>query len=272
MMMRFCLAVGLLLALTATQVVAITADSLRQQLDDADRPVVIDVRNDNEFAAGHIAGSLRIPLVGIESRRIPPFGDVVIVWNGVDRDTAERAMAAFGKAEGVSPELLQGGYPAWSGATVQSGVTRGLRAAEVNYINLAQFEKLATETNVVVLDLRDPSATGELADVRSVLPGALVITPPQRQREDMRMQERRDVRQNKLPTAVPRWLRNRSLPEDAIYVLIDSGDGARSERLARRMQAREQRAVYVLMGGETALSNGKEMQQRTRTLGGAGDE
>ncbi len=46
----------------------ISPEALRQQMESDPPPVVIDVRGDDEYAAGHIPGALHMPAGEVEER------------------------------------------------------------------------------------------------------------------------------------------------------------------------------------------------------------
>ncbi|HET7474988.1 MAG TPA: metalloregulator ArsR/SmtB family transcription factor [Dermatophilaceae bacterium] len=94
----------------------ITRDDLRARLRDGD-VVVLDVRPEPEFAAGHIRGAISIPIHDLKSRLgdIPDGADVVAYCRGpycVYADDAVRALVA----KGVTAARLEDGFPEWANA------------------------------------------------------------------------------------------------------------------------------------------------------------
>jgi len=93
-----------------------TRDELRRRLRDGD-VVVLDVRPEPEYAAGHIKGAQSIPLDELESRlgELPQGAHVVAYCRGpycVYADDAVRLLTH----NGVGASRLQDGYPEWEAA------------------------------------------------------------------------------------------------------------------------------------------------------------
>lgn len=94
----------------------ITRDDLRERLRAGD-VVVLDVRPEPEYAAGHIPGALSIPVQALEARldEIPAGTDVVAYCRGpfcVYADDAVRLLADAGR----SAIRLEDGFPEWAAA------------------------------------------------------------------------------------------------------------------------------------------------------------
>lgn len=80
----------------------------------ADGAVALDVREDDEWAAGRIGGSLHIPLGSLGARQAEiPQGPLVVVCRSGSRSAS--ATAALLRA-GYSAENLAGGVEAWKAA------------------------------------------------------------------------------------------------------------------------------------------------------------
>lgn len=74
----------------------------------------LDVREDDEWAAGHIAGSVHIPLGSLAARQAEiPSGPLVVVCRSGSRSAS--VTAALLRA-GYSAENLAGGLEAWKAA------------------------------------------------------------------------------------------------------------------------------------------------------------
>jgi rhodanese-related sulfurtransferase len=103
----------------APQSELITPETLCAALADAEQPLVIDVRDASEYAAGHVPGAVNIPLGELETRlaELPADRQVVTYCNmhqrGISR--GERA-AALLRDRGKAASTLDGGYPAWRAA------------------------------------------------------------------------------------------------------------------------------------------------------------
>ena len=94
----------------------ITRDGLRARLRDGD-VVVLDVRPEPEYAAGHIRGAISIPIHDLKSRLgdIPDGAEVVAYCRGPYCVYADDAVRVLNKM-GVSAARLEDGFPEWADA------------------------------------------------------------------------------------------------------------------------------------------------------------
>jgi rhodanese-related sulfurtransferase len=237
---------------------------------DADRVVVIDIRNRAHFNSEHVPGSLHIPLLGIEGRTLPGFGQVVVIWDGIDRAEAVQAVGALNAKPGIDAELLEGGYPAWSASGGHPGGAPGLGIATTPTLSYDQLLKVANDPDLVVVDLRESDAQ-DLTDLNALLPNTRIVAPLAYERHEMKQSlhtaeglDHQGVRKRD----TPHWLRGQSFNAAGFYVLIDAGDGRMSERVARRLSARGVKRVFVLLGGERVLQTAGEPGVITRTRSG----
>ena len=90
-----------------------TRDDLRARLRAGD-VVVLDVRPDAEFAAGHIRGAVSIPITDLKSRLgdIPDGADVVAYCRGPYCVYADEAVRVLTK-KGIAAARLEDGFPEW---------------------------------------------------------------------------------------------------------------------------------------------------------------
>lgn len=90
---------------------AMNASTLRQRLDNDDA-VVVDVRSTGEYASGHIARSINVPMDEMEARLedVPAGGKVVLVCQ-----TGQRSKMTFELLKGRLDGLvcLEGGIDSW---------------------------------------------------------------------------------------------------------------------------------------------------------------
>jgi rhodanese-related sulfurtransferase/DNA-binding MarR family transcriptional regulator len=94
----------------------ITRDDLWARLRDGD-VVVLDVRPEAEYAAGHIRGAISIPIDDLKSRLgdIPNGADVVAYCRGPYCVFADDAVRVLGR-KGVTVARLEDGFPEWAEA------------------------------------------------------------------------------------------------------------------------------------------------------------
>ena len=90
--------------------------------------LVVDVRNDDSFRAGHIPGAMNVPIDEVERRAaeiIARAGSLAIVTycSCVNEHTSASAAEMFNKAGACRATALAGGYPAWvaGGRKVEHG-------------------------------------------------------------------------------------------------------------------------------------------------------
>jgi hydroxyacylglutathione hydrolase len=104
----------------------ITAQDVAQRLeqdDEATRPLIIDVREPDEWQGGHIAGATHIPLGQLSAHlsEIPQDRDVVLVCHSGMR--SEAATAMLQQAHYTHAMNMIGGMVAWMRSRLP--VTRG---------------------------------------------------------------------------------------------------------------------------------------------------
>ncbi|KQT27409.1 MULTISPECIES: metalloregulator ArsR/SmtB family transcription factor [unclassified Bradyrhizobium] len=87
--------------------------------------IVLDVRPEDEFAAGHVPGARNIPLAELEKRlsELPKGVEVVAYCRGPYCVLAYEAVAAL-RAKGINARRLEDGFPEWraAGLAVESRV------------------------------------------------------------------------------------------------------------------------------------------------------
>ena len=79
-----------------------------------DQVTVIDVREPMEFATGHIAGSLNVPLARLQRANLPA-GPLVLVCQSGNR-SAKGIQILQHRGQGQSISDLEGGLPSWQQA------------------------------------------------------------------------------------------------------------------------------------------------------------
>ncbi len=80
----------------------------------AGEAVVVDVREPEEFVAGHIPGAVNLPLSHFSARLLPDTGDRQIVLSCAG---GVRSAKALGLCEGTGVDChLAGGFGAWTRA------------------------------------------------------------------------------------------------------------------------------------------------------------
>ena len=164
-----------------------------QEMIDASSPLLIDVREESEYAEGHIPGAINIPIRTLSQNldKIPADSPVVVYCaSGLRAGTALTALQLLGYDNVKS---FPGGWKAWSGAELEAS-TEAAEAAvvtpkEVNsemlaavdeflvnipegYYSLGTVEKVveAIDAGAAVIDVReaDEYAQGHIAGAVSI--------------------------------------------------------------------------------------------------------
>ena len=78
--------------------------------------VVVDVREVNEFADGHIPGAINMPLSMFQPSQLPDTGDKQLVLNCLGGKRSGMALDKCGVAQAAVDTHLAGGFNAWQAA------------------------------------------------------------------------------------------------------------------------------------------------------------
>jgi rhodanese-related sulfurtransferase/DNA-binding transcriptional ArsR family regulator len=101
----------------------VTPDELARRMTNGE-VMVLDVRPEQEYAAGHIAGARSIPVVDLSERlaELPREKEFVAYCRGPYCVYADEAVAVL-RANGLKAQRLTEGYPEWSlaGRPVRTG-------------------------------------------------------------------------------------------------------------------------------------------------------
>jgi phage shock protein E len=102
---------------------SIDAPAVQVKLNEKPKPLVLDVRESSEYAAGHIAGSTLIPLGQISSRmsELPKDREIICVCaSGSRSESAARRLAGGG----YTVLNLSGGMGRWqrAGLPIKKGM------------------------------------------------------------------------------------------------------------------------------------------------------
>jgi rhodanese-related sulfurtransferase len=94
----------------------ITAKELSQEIFENNAYRVIDIRDGDAYAAGHIPGALNIPFLRLEYKPgfVPEDLPVVIyAGEGTEEQAASEQAAEILREQGIDASVLEGGLPAW---------------------------------------------------------------------------------------------------------------------------------------------------------------
>jgi len=93
----------------------VTAGELDAMLR-AGQALVVDVREADEFAAGHIPGAVNMPLSVFQPSRLPHPEDRMLVLNCLGGKRSAMALDKCGVAQAAVDTHLAGGFGAWQSA------------------------------------------------------------------------------------------------------------------------------------------------------------
>jgi rhodanese-related sulfurtransferase len=78
--------------------------------------VVVDVREPDEFAGGHIPGAINMPLSGFQPSRLPTIEGKKLILNCQGGKRSGMALEKCGVAQAAVDTHLAGGFAAWAAA------------------------------------------------------------------------------------------------------------------------------------------------------------
>ena len=106
-------------ASSQTEVPSVSVSEAQQLRTAAAPPLLLDVRTEAEFRAGHIAGAVHIPHTELAARvgelRAPEAGVIVYCQKGPRARLAEQTLLEHGVSRVMH---LQGGFSAWEAASL----------------------------------------------------------------------------------------------------------------------------------------------------------
>jgi len=84
----------------------------------AGKALVVDVREADEFASGHIPGAVNMPLSGFQPSRLPSAQGRTLVLNCLGGKRSAMALDKCGLAQEAVDTHLAGGFGAWQAANL----------------------------------------------------------------------------------------------------------------------------------------------------------
>jgi sulfur-carrier protein adenylyltransferase/sulfurtransferase len=146
-----------LIALAKSQILETTPQALNQRLGNGARPLVIDIREREEYEQGHVPGALFIPRgfleLRIEQHAYDPATPIVLYCaGGVRSALAARNLQEMGYSH---VESLIGGFGGWRSAALPVTVPRKLTAEQkVRYSRHLRLPDVGEEGQSKLLDAR----------------------------------------------------------------------------------------------------------------------
>jgi len=118
-MKRISLGLLMLLSILATPLWAadsISINELKQAMQADQAPIIIDVRDEDEYLAGHIPGAIMVPAKQMEQHldMLKQYRKQEIVLYCVSGRRASAAATVLEDAGFKKVRLLEGNYPGWS--------------------------------------------------------------------------------------------------------------------------------------------------------------
>jgi len=120
-MKRISLGLLMLLSILATPLCvanSISINELKQAMQADRAPIIIDVRDEDEYLAGHIPGAIMVPAKQMEQHldMLKQYRKQEIVLYCVSGRRASAAATVLEDAGFKKVRLLEGNYPGWSKA------------------------------------------------------------------------------------------------------------------------------------------------------------
>lgn len=232
---------------------AIDAETLEEMLDQGQKVTVIDIRSRELYRAGHIRDAIHVPASVIARKPLPPIGRVVVYGDGIRNDITLKAVEALNAKAGIQAEMLEGGFSAWNAQNFPKSQRPGMRKGQCRYITYEELQKArTTNRNLVLVDARQlqkkqrkteqeksRANAQDLSDLSEKFPGLEIISL------DRKALLGGPKGENVSISAF-------SKEHNAVYVIIDSGDGT-AEKMVHRLYGAGIRQVVVLLGGERSL-------------------
>jgi adenylyltransferase/sulfurtransferase len=146
-----------LVALAKSQIAEITPQQLNAALRNGQRPLVIDIREREEFELGHVPGAIFIPRgfleLRIEQHAFDPDEPIVLYCaGGVRSALAARNLKEMGFAH---VESVIGGFNGWKGASLPVQVPRVMTAEQkIRYSRHTLLPDVGEEGQTKLLDAK----------------------------------------------------------------------------------------------------------------------
>lgn len=218
---------------------AITPAEAEKALSQGEQITFVDIRPAVAFKDGHIPNAINIPATLVSQKELPPLGTVVVYDDGLGADLATAAVLALNKKPGITADVLQGGYAAWTSGRSATTQTAGASPESISYITYDKLIQTPAD-HVVLVDLRGAGSgtTQKLvadpqSDLTAEFPGARVTKSP-----------------FEIPAS--KQIRASSSAEPPLLVLIDNGDGS-AQKMARTLKANGVKRYVILAGGDEMI-------------------
>ena len=97
---------------------SLSVSELKQRMQDGNAPIIIDVRDEDEYLAGHIPGAIMVPTKQMEHHldMMEQYRKEDIVLYCQSGRRASAAATVLENAGFKNVKLLQGNYPGWESA------------------------------------------------------------------------------------------------------------------------------------------------------------
>lgn len=234
---------------------SISGERLAERLVSDEPPLLLDIRREHQYEAGHIPGAINIPLGMLGSRRLPPVGEVIIYADGLGETDPLEAVALLEKREGLEPKWLRGGYAGWETVSGVSTAMPGFQKSSQRHISYGKL-KASGGNGAVIYDLRKKAGSA----LEEHFPDARVVRGDRR-RVLRAASDSGAARPQSLDAdegqANP-LLRGKRASSEQLIVLIDD-DNESAREVAASLRAQGLHRVVILAGGEMMV----EMEGRS---------
>ena len=237
-----------ILCFLCSQSMALTVETLQQRVNAKERLTIIDIRLPEKYAAAHIPNAINIPLAAIETKRLPPIGNVVVYDDGISDIEVNQAVALLNQKRGINAEALDGGFLQWetkqSSSYEKNGLLQG-RNVYIDYPLLADWVEKGQE--FIIVDLMNQEAN---------LPQAL------------RAYHHLDITNLSTSATIIAEINQELANVQTQLLLLVDDNNLLAEKVAKQLYAAEITRVRVLAGGRLALEQEGKSGSKTRVYVG----
>ena len=133
----------------------ITAEGLKELIEQGEKVTVIDVRSNVAYTNSHIPSAINIPARLCGLKKFPSVGLVIVCGDGIDPDLTRKAVKSLQEKPGITAEILEGGFAGWEALNYLTTGEVGMKEENLPYITYQQLQKVSqSNPDLVLVDVR----------------------------------------------------------------------------------------------------------------------